>query len=101
MNELWVYVPDVMDRSRVMAARPDAHPVPHAGDLAAAPASALVIVDLGRDETMAALPGLAGRRVIGFGSHVDRGRLAAARAAGCEVVLARSEFFGRLSQWLA
>jgi hypothetical protein len=33
---------------------------------------------------------------VGFGSHVDRELLAAAHASGCDQVLARSAFFGRL-----
>jgi hypothetical protein len=36
-------------------------------------------------------------RVVGFGSHVDRARLEAAREAGCDEVLARSAFFARLA----
>jgi hypothetical protein len=37
---------------------------------------------------------------VGFGSHVDRELLEAARAAGCDQVLARSAFFSRLQQIL-
>jgi len=39
-------------------------------------------------------------RTIGFGSHVDRPTLDAASAAGCSVVLARSEFFRRVGELL-
>lgn len=37
-------------------------------------------------------------RLMAFGSHVDVDRLREARAAGCDPVLARSEFSSRLSQ---
>jgi DNA-binding NarL/FixJ family response regulator len=36
--------------------------------------------------------------VIGFGSHVDVAKLRAARQAGCDQVMPRSQFFG---DWLA
>ena len=35
-------------------------------------------------------------RVIAFGPHVHEERLAAARSAGCDVVLSRGQFFGQL-----
>ena len=37
-----------------------------------------------------------GPRVIGYGSHVDAARLRAARQAGCDEVMPRSQFFERL-----
>ena len=49
----------------------------------------VVVVDLGRPGVLAAIGGI-GLPVIGFASHVDRALLAAARAAGCTTVLARS-----------
>jgi hypothetical protein len=100
MTPLWIYVPDLIDRSRILAARPDATVVASADALTQSPADALVVVDLGRDDVVAALPDLAPRRMIGFGSHVDDARLGAARAAGCQVVLARSAFFARVRQLL-
>lgn len=39
-------------------------------------------------------------RVVGYGSHVDAGRLKAARSAGCDAVMPRSQFFGQLEQRL-
>jgi DNA-binding NarL/FixJ family response regulator len=43
-------------------------------------------------------------RVVGYGSHVDAARLRAARQAGCDEVMPRSQFFevleSRLSDWL-
>jgi hypothetical protein len=41
------------------------------------------------------LPRLGAVRTVGFASHVDDDLLAAARAAGCDEVLARSVFFRR------
>ena len=94
------YVPDLMDRSRLggldvtFVARPE--------ELTAAQAGDLVVVDLGRPGVLDALGGLAqGVRTIGFGSHVDRELLDDARAAGCDDVLARSEFFRRAHELLA
>jgi hypothetical protein len=40
-------------------------------------------------------------RLIGFGPHGDRERLDEAKALGCQQVLARSAFFGRLGELLA
>ncbi len=90
------YVPDLMDRSKVSSAAPTATFVATPGALADAAAGAsVVVVDLGRAGVLEALPGLAatGARVVGFGSHVDRDTLEAARAAGCTEVLPRSAFF--------
>jgi hypothetical protein len=62
----------------------------------------LVLADLfGRlDETGAPRP-----RVVAYGSHVDAAGLRAARVAGCDVVLPRSQFVGelphKLPEWLA
>ena len=90
------YVPDLMDRSKVSGAAPGATFVASPGALAGAAAGAdVVVVDLGRPGALEALAALAGSgaRVVGFGSHVDRDALDAARAAGCTEVLPRSAFF--------
>lgn len=54
-------------------------------------------------ETVVPVLHAAGVRAIGFGSHVDAGRLRAARTAGCDEVLPRSAFFegldGTLQIW--
>lgn len=97
------YVPDLMDRSKVAAVAPGVVAVARPGELAAvASAGDVVVVDLSRPGVLDALPAVAatGARVIGFGSHVDRRLLDAARAAGCGEVLARSVFFGRLGELL-
>ena len=95
------YVPDLMDRSRISAATGEAvefvatpEVLRELGALAD-----LVIVDLGRPGVLEVLPHVTAP-TVGFGSHVDRDLLAAARAAGCERVLARSAFFGALSSLL-
>ena len=90
------YVPDLMDRSKVSGAAPGAAFVASPGALAGTAAGAdVVVVDLGRAGVLDAMPALAagGARVVGFGSHVDRDTLDAARAAGCTEVLPRSAFF--------
>jgi CheY-like chemotaxis protein len=63
---------------------------------------AFVILDLGMAETdlaaaVARLRQAAGQLpVIAFGSHVDKARLDAARAAGCDEVLPKSRFSAEL-----
>ena len=91
------FVPDLMDRSRLAGL--DVEFVATPADLAAT-ASEVVVLDLGRPGVLDALPSLAGRRTIGFGSHVDRELLDAARTAGCDEVMPRSEFFRRARELL-
>jgi hypothetical protein len=97
------YVPDLMDRSRITGAAGTAVEIEFVsspGGLGAAAASAdLVIVDLGRPGVIDVLADVAAP-TVGFGSHVDKDLLAAAHAAGCDQVLARSAFFGRLRSLL-
>ena len=95
------YVPDLMDRSKVSAAAAGVRFAARPDQLAdPAWAADLVVVDLGRPGVLDVLPSIGGR-VIGFGSHVDRELLDAARRAGCDQVLARSAFFARLPELLA
>lgn len=69
---------------------------------------ALVILDLNSArlqpiETIAAIkadPGLRATRTLGYVSHVQSDVIAAARAAGCDEVLARSAFSERLGDIL-
>lgn len=103
MTRVVAYVPDLMDRSR-LAGLPGVTFVPTlAGLPAAATGADLVVVDLGRPGVLTVLEVLAEIAVptIGFGSHVDRDLLAAATAAGCDRVLARSVFFARAAELLA
>ena len=81
------FVPDLMDRSKLRGIRFVRQPE----DLVTAP-EVLLVVDLSRPGVLDVLPRLAGRRVVGFGSHVDRATLDAARAAGCQA-FPRSELF--------
>ena len=96
---VYAFVPDLMDRSKVVAAVPDAVVVARADAPAAGPGD-VVVVALGRAGAEA-LAGLvaSGARVVGFASHVDREGIDAARAAGCEV-FARSAFFARVGELL-
>jgi DNA-binding NarL/FixJ family response regulator len=79
---------DLMDRSRIGAAIPGVvFGLDNGADV--------VIVDLARGaeqvkEVRAAAPKA---RVVCYGPHVDDEAAAAARAAGADVVLARSRFF--------
>ncbi|MEA2704318.1 MAG: hypothetical protein QOD63_2263 [Actinomycetota bacterium] len=93
------YVPDLIDRSKVAAAAPDATFVDKPSKLAGLDA-ALVVVDLGRPGVIDELGSLSGR-VIGFARHTQRDLIAEARAAGCDEVLVRSDFFPRLGELLA
>lgn len=100
MTTVAAYVPDLMDRSKVSAAAGSRVTFARtAGDLATTDAD-LLVVDLSRPGVLDVLPALASKRVLGFGSHVDTDLLAAAQAAGCEV-LPRSKFFARLDELLA
>jgi hypothetical protein len=92
---IWIYAPDLMDRSRLQAAHPAAVVAASPAALLDAPRSAVILVDLGRPGVLDVLPRLGAVRTVGFASHVDDDLLAAARAAGCDEVLARSVFFRR------
>ena len=76
--------------------------VVEAVDLCRASAATYVIVDLGIAEidiesAVARLRETAGAvPILAFGSHVDKARLDAARAAGCDEVLPRSKFSAEL-----
>jgi DNA-binding NarL/FixJ family response regulator len=65
-----------------------------------------VILDLGAPSALDSLralktnPGTASARVIGFASHVATETITAARAAGCDQVLARSAFTRQLPELL-
>ncbi|HUS61709.1 MAG TPA: hypothetical protein VMY34_05900 [Acidimicrobiales bacterium] len=91
------FIPDLMDRSRLGGRAITFVSAP--GDLAGTEAD-LYLVDLSRPGALEAIAALAERRVVGFGSHVDAEVLRAARAAGCDTVLARSAFFNRIDDIL-
>ena len=92
------YVPDLIDRSKVAAAG-DVEFVDDPARLGGVEAD-VVVVDLGRPGVIDVLPAITAR-TIGFGRHTERELLAAARAAGCDQVLVRSEFFPRIPELLA
>lgn len=98
------FVPDLMDRSKIQAAAGDRVTfVAQVDELdqVVDDRTELVVVDLSRAGVSGAVSDVASRvRVVGFGSHVDRATLDAARAAGCDEVLARSAFFSRLGELL-
>ncbi len=100
MSRIVAYVPDLMDRSKVAAAG-DCIFVSRPGDLAAlSPSADVVVVDLTRPGVVDVLTDVKGR-VIGFANHTARDVMDAARAAGCEQVLPRSDFFARIDELLA
>jgi DNA-binding NarL/FixJ family response regulator len=76
-------------------------------DKLAETAPALVIVDLSMPGLKPAelIPSLRARlpddaRILAFGSHVHTALLAAAREAGCDVVVSRGEFHARMDDYL-
>ena len=86
---------DLMDRSKITAAYPDAVIVRSPAKLVQEATSAtLVLVDLARLNDPAALLAI-DAPVVAYGSHIDDAALAAAEAAGAEA-LPRSVFFRRL-----
>ena len=100
MSRIVAYVPDLMDRSKVAAAG-DCVFVSRPADLTAHSARAdVVVVDLTRPGVVDVLGDL-DARVIGFANHTSREVMDAARAAGCEQVLPRSDFFARIDELLA
>jgi DNA-binding NarL/FixJ family response regulator len=86
------FVTDLMDRSKVQAAVPDAT---FARDPADAADADVVVVDLVRfGDAIAALRTAApGARIVAFGPHVDDELLARAGEAGADSVMPRSLFF--------
>ena len=100
MSRVVSYVPDLMDRSKVAAAG-DCVFVSRPGYIAAlCPAADVVVVDLTKPGVVDVLGDL-DARVIGFANHTCRDVMDAARAAGCEQVLPRSDFFARIDELLA
>ena len=100
MTRIVAYVPDLLDRSKVAAAG-DCVFVARPADLAAlCPGADVVVVDLTRPGVVDVLADL-DARVIGFANHTSRDVMDAARAAGCEHVLPRSQFFARIDELLA
>ena len=99
MTRIVAYVPDLMDRSKVAAAGECVFVSKPAELAALSPSADVVVVDLTRAGVVDVLPDLEGR-VIGFANHTARDVMEAARAAGCEQVLKRSEFFARIDDLL-
>ena len=81
-------VSDLMDRSKISAAIPDA-------SFMVDGTAEVVIIDISRSAQMVAeiraeMPAV---RIVCYGPHVDDEAADAARAAGADVVLPRSRFF--------
>jgi len=90
------HAPDLMDQSKIRGALDNVSFVRRVDALASTEAD-VVLVDLNRPGVLDVV-GAISATVIGFGSHVDDELLDAARAAGCDEVLARSVFFSRLAR---
>ena len=97
-REIVVFAPDLMDRSRISAALPQARFVTSVDQLSPVVRGSLVLVDLGRPGVLDIIPTLSAA-VIGFASHVDDELIRAGRDAGCTEVLPRSRFFRRLPEF--
>ena len=93
------YVPDLMDRSKVAAAAPDATFVARPDELASVDAD-LVVLDLTRPGALDVIPQVQAR-TVGFCRHTMVDVIAAAEEAGCDRVLVRSEFFADVASALA
>ena len=85
-------VDDLMDRSRLTAAVPDAS---FARDADACAGAEVVVIDLARHAAAVAGARAAApqARIVAFGPHVDDDLLTRAAADGADVVVARSVFF--------
>lgn len=88
---------DLMDRSKISGALPQAVFVRSVADLLRRAQDAdVVVVDLNKLANVADLESIE-QRIIAFGSHVDEAQLEAAAEAGAEA-FPRSVFFRRLTQ---
>ena len=93
------FIPDLMDRSRLSAPGVEVVFVDDPEGLADAHAD-LVVADLARPGAIESLGAVAGP-TVGFVAHIDGATMAAALAAGCDEVLARSRFFARFAELVA
>lgn len=96
LRRIVAFVPDLMDRSRLVVPNTEVIFVSDPTDLITAEAD-LVVVDLSRPGVIEVLVGVDAPSV-GFASHVDESTIAAGRAAGCDQVLTRSQFFNRFKK---
>ena len=89
-------VPDLMDRSRIISALPDA-------EIGDAESADVVIIDLARalDQVALTRANAPHTRIVCFGPHVDDASADTAQAAGADVVFARSKFFRDISAAMA
>jgi DNA-binding NarL/FixJ family response regulator len=97
---LCALVSDLMDRSRIAAAVPEARFVRSAAECADAD---VIVVDLTRGaDAVAQLRQTAPTaKIVAYGPHVETDGFAQTRAAGADVVLPRSRFFRDVNAALA
>lgn len=92
MSRVVAFCDDLMDRSKLTTSLPDIELGRDPDDAAGA---TCVVVDLSRyahaiTAIRAVVPTA---RIVAYGHHGDRAALEAARAAGADIALARSQFF--------
>jgi len=92
LTRIVALVDDLMDRSRLLAAVPDATTIATAAEASGAD---IVVIDLVRhgDAVSDVRRVAPAARIVAFGPHVDDDLLAAAHDNGADVVLPRSRFF--------
>jgi hypothetical protein len=94
MTVVVAMVTDLMDRSRITAAIDGPITFVRRLDADTLAGADVVLVDLTRLDDVGALrAAFPNVRIVAFGPHVDDESLDAARGAGFDVVVARSQFF--------
>ena len=101
MTTIVALVPDLMDQSRLSAAATDRIEFVRSIDPTPLMSADVVVVDLARVDDLSAVRRAAPHsRIIAFGPHVDDPALTAARAAGIDEVMPRSQFFRQINDLL-
>jgi hypothetical protein len=101
MTTIVALVPDLMDQSRLSAAAPHRIEFVRTIDPDQLVQADLVLIDLARAVDLSAVRRAAPHsRIIAFGPHVDDAALEAARQAGIDDVMPRSQFFRQVSELL-
>lgn len=102
MTTIVALVPDLMDQSRLSAAAPHRIEFVRTIDPDQLMRADVVVVDLARVDDLSAIRRATPHsRIIAFGPHVDDAALEAARQAGIDDVMPRSQFFRQINELLA
>ena len=101
MTTIVALVPDLMDQSRLSAAAPERIEFVRTIEPDQLAQADLIVVDLARVDDLGAVRRAAPHgRIIAFGPHVDDTALEAARQAGIDEVMPRSQFFRQINELL-